>query len=219
MRLAKRLASRPGDILAAFTRRVAEFGYEATNFSDIAAELGISKGTIVHHYKTKDSLLEALHESYMRRRLADAHRILDSFSRPDERLAGLLFAFVLYQVHDRDATVAFQREVARLRPPDRQSVGTGLRTEYLELVREVIRSGVADGSFRGGDHEVFSLLFFGSAQWAWTWFDPEGPKSAEQAGSVLVDLVLGSLLVDRAPLPRLRDDAGDIVRVVRDCLE
>src|SRR2546427_9381755 len=86
---------RSGHILESFTRRVAQSGYDGTNFSDIAAELGISKGTIVHHYGTKDRLLAALHESYMRRRLAEAYLITNRLSSPPEQLAGMLFAFML----------------------------------------------------------------------------------------------------------------------------
>src|SRR5436305_12846953 len=108
---------RSGHILESFTRRVAQSGYDGTNFSDIANELGISKGTIVHHYGTKDRLLAALHESYMRRRLAEARLIVERLDGPVEQLAGLLHAFIRYQVHDRDATVAFQREVIRLADP------------------------------------------------------------------------------------------------------
>ena len=62
--------SRRAEILEAFTRAVAERGYDGTNFGDLAAELGISKGTIVHHFGTKDAMLRELHEGYMRRRLA-----------------------------------------------------------------------------------------------------------------------------------------------------
>src|SRR6476619_5760172 len=54
--------SRRAEILDAFTRAVAERGYDGTNCGDLAAELGISKGTIVHHGGTKDALLRELHE-------------------------------------------------------------------------------------------------------------------------------------------------------------
>lgn len=47
---------RADDILEAFTRNVARSGYSGSNFSEIANELGISKGTIVHYYGTKDRL-------------------------------------------------------------------------------------------------------------------------------------------------------------------
>ena len=55
-----RPSGRRDEILAAFIRSVAERGYERTNFGDIAAELGMSKGTIVHHFGTKDQLLREL---------------------------------------------------------------------------------------------------------------------------------------------------------------
>ncbi|MGV9298823.1 TetR/AcrR family transcriptional regulator [Amycolatopsis sp. NPDC003676] len=206
---------RAGDILATFTRYVAERGYDAANFSDIAGELGLSKGTIVHHFGTKDRLLAALHESYMRRRLAEAALIRERLATPTRQLAGLLYAFVLYQVVDREATVAFQREVVRLADSDAMAEGRRMRAEYLDLVRAVLSDGAASGEFRSCDVEVQSLLIFGSAQWAWTWFDPAGPVSAEEVGAQLVELVLGGLLTRRTRLSGLTEADGKVVRVVR----
>ncbi|MFI6321016.1 TetR/AcrR family transcriptional regulator [Nonomuraea sp. NPDC050556] len=211
-------AGKSVQILESFTRHVAQSGYERTNFSDIANELEISKGTIVHHYGTKERLLAVLHESYMQRRLAEARLIVERLQSPAERLAGLLFAFVLYQVHDRNATVAFQRESVRLGGGEMHAEGDRLRNEYLALVREVMREGAASGVFREGDVPVQSLLIFGSAHWAWTWFDPAGKETVEEIGSAYVDLVLGSLLLRREGLERLADPDGEIVRVVRTCL-
>ncbi|MFB9932162.1 TetR/AcrR family transcriptional regulator [Amycolatopsis halotolerans] len=206
---------RAGDILATFTRYVAERGYDAANFSDIAGELGLSKGTIVHHFGTKDRLLAALHESYMRRRLAEAALIRERLATPTQQLAGLLYAFVLYQVVDREATVAFQREVVRLADHEAMAQGRRMRAEYLDLVRAVLSDGVASGEFRSCDVEVRSLLIFGSAQWAWTWFDPDGPVSAEEVGAQLVDLVLGGLVTRRTRLSGLAEADGKVVRAVR----
>ncbi|MFJ9565202.1 TetR/AcrR family transcriptional regulator [Streptomyces fuscichromogenes] len=210
-------SGRSGLILDSFTRRVAQFGYDGTNFSDIASELGISKGTIVHHYGTKDRLLASLHESYMRRRLAEAYLILNRLSSPSEQLAGLLFAFMLYHEHDRDATVAFQREISRLADQESLSEGVRLRGEYLELVRGVLRKGMESGQFRQGDPKIQSLLIMGSAQWAWTWFDPSGPHTADEVASSLVDMVLGGLLARPAAAPGLADPGGPVPKVVRSC--
>jgi AcrR family transcriptional regulator len=200
-----RFTGKANEILEVFTRNVAQFGYDGTNLGDIAGELSISKGTIVHHYGTKDRLLAALHESYMRRRLIEAKAIIDKLATPEQQLAGLLFAFITYQEHDRDATVAFQREVMRLRSG---SDGVNLRNEYLDLVRGVIQDGVDRGQFRRTDLKISSLLLFGSAQWAYTWFDPQGPESVDEIGAALVNLILGSLLVRRQSLAALSDPAG-----------
>ncbi|WP_458688405.1 TetR/AcrR family transcriptional regulator [Nocardia tengchongensis] len=201
-------------ILDIFTRHVAEKGYDGTSFSDVASELGISQGLIVHHYGTKARLLEALHVSYMRRRVDEAERIVAAFSTPPEQLAGLLHAAMLYQVHDRNRTVAFQREVARLGQEEEDSEGRRLRRYYVGILRGVLEAGIASGDFHPVDTSIRSLLIFGAAQWAWTWFEPGGRNSAEQVGAELVDLTLGSLLQNRASLPRLRDPEGHLVATV-----
>ncbi|MET8774784.1 TetR/AcrR family transcriptional regulator [Nocardia sp. NPDC004654] len=203
-----------GAILDIFTRHVAEKGYDGTSFSGVASELGISQGLIVHHYGTKARLLEALHISYMRQRIDEAERIVAEFPAPAERMAALLFASMLYQVHDRNRTVAFQREVARFAQQEETSEGRKLRRRYIEMLRNVLESGVVSGEFRPVDGSIRTLLIFGAAQWAWTWFEPEGRRSAEQVGAELVDFTLGSLLVDRSSLPRLSDPDGPIVAAV-----
>ncbi|MFE7802486.1 TetR/AcrR family transcriptional regulator [Nocardia sp. NPDC057440] len=203
-----------GAILEVFTRHVAEKGYDGTSFSGVASELGISQGLIVHHYGTKARLLEALHISYMRQRIDEAERIVSAFSTPTERLAGLLHASLLYQVHDRNRTIAFQREVARFAEQDESSEGRKLRRHYIGIMHGLLDAGIASGEFRPVDRSIRSLLIFGAAQWAWTWFEPEGRKSAEQVGAELVDLTLGSLLVNRRSLPRLSDPDGPLVAAV-----
>lgn len=212
------MAARPGrynDILDTFTRHVAEIGYDGVNFGMIANELGLSKGTIVHHFGTKDRILAALHESYMTTRLAELEYIFAELDDPAEQLAAALHAFMLYHVEDRAATVAFQREVVRLADEESMARGADLRQQYFDKVREVVAAGVDGGIFRAVDPTIDSLLMFGSAQWAWTWFHPEGDLPIESVASSLVDLVLGSLLLDRDRLPSLSDPKGRAARTVR----
>ncbi len=208
------LRGRSAEILDAFTRSVARDGYDGTSFSIIATELGISRGLIAHHFGTKEQLFAISHSSYMRRRIDEAVRIVDELATPAEQLAGFLYAAILIQTCDRDATVAFQREVARLAKEEEGSEGRKLRAEYTEIVRDVLDAGVALGEFRAGDTKTRSLLIFGSVHWAWTWFQPGGPKTVEQVGAELVDLMLGSLLVTRRRLPRLANPDGEIVATV-----
>ena len=90
--------------------------------------------------------------------------------------------------------------------------------ELLEVedFRDVISAGIRSGSFRPVEVPVTSLLIFGGSQWAWTWFRPAGPKTAGQVGSALVDLILGSLLVDRAALPGLASPDGPAAQTLRE---
>ncbi|MGH3329221.1 MAG: TetR/AcrR family transcriptional regulator [Streptomycetales bacterium] len=215
----ERSGNRREAILTVFTRHVAERGYDGTNFAELAAELGISKGTIVHHFGSKHRLLRELHESYMRRRLGEARLLVERLRTPAEQIAALAYAFVLAQVQDRPTTVAFQREIVRFAADAMMSEVRRMRDEHRELVEGVLRAGMESGVFRPGDVRLQGLLFAGSAQSAWTWFDPAGPRSADEIAAALVDLVVGGLLVDRSGLGRLADPGGPIPRTVRRCME
>jgi TetR/AcrR family transcriptional regulator, cholesterol catabolism regulator len=211
---APRRDSRRAEILAAFTRAVAERGYDGTNFGDLAMELGISKGTIVHHFGTKDRMLRELHEGYMRRRLAEVRVIWARLTRPAERLAAFVQLGVQYQVVDRAATIAFQREVVRFAAEPGMETSQALRHEYRELVVGVLAEGTAAGEFRPGDDRLRTLQLFGAVHWMWTWFDPDGPRSPAEVAAAFVDTFLGGILIDPAAAAGLGDPDGEVARVV-----
>ena len=145
--------------------------------------------------------------------------MLDRLEDPAEQLVAALHAFMIYHVEDRAATVAFQREVVRLADQESMAKGAELRQRYFTRVRDVIQAGIDDGVFRKVDPTVDALLMFGSAQWAWTWFHPDGDRPIDAIGSALVDLVLGSLLIDRDCVAELSDPAGRSAKAVRDAIE
>ena len=206
--------SRRAEILDAFTRAVAERGYDGTNFGDLAAELGISKGTIVHHFGTKDAMLRELHEGYMRRRLAEVGAVWERLDAPAERLAAFVHLGVRYQVVDRAATVAFQREVLRFAAEPGMETSQALRHEYRQLVERVLADGAAAGVFRPGNDRLRTLQLFGSVHWMWTWFSPAGPQSVETVAASFVESFLAGVLVDPSGAAALADPAGPVARVV-----
>lgn len=210
--------SRRAEILDAFTRAVAERGYDGTNFGDLAAELGISKGTIVHHFGTKDRMLRELHEGYMRRRLAEVRVVWARLARPAERLAAFVHLGVRYSVLDRTPTVAFQREVLRFAATPGMETSLALRDEYRELVESVLADGTAAGEFRAGDDRLRTLQLFGSVHWMWTWFDPEGPRPVEEVAASFVDTFLAGVLTEPAAAARLADPRGEVAAVVDQAL-
>ncbi|EID16413.1 TetR family transcriptional regulator [Mycobacterium xenopi RIVM700367] len=213
-----RSAGRRGEILDAFVRYVAERGYERTNIGDIADELGMSKGTIVHHFGTKAQMLRELEETHLARQLSVTRMLWDHLVTPQERIAAVIFASVLMQVLARDATVASQREVVQLSDdPVMRKVRKQRRDLQALTVAEIDR-GIEEGVFRQVDSELAALQLWGSLQWMWVWFDRRDSRTPEQVGAAFVDVFLGGLLFDRLGLSRWTDPDGDIVALVRECL-
>src|SRR5271167_4207012 len=133
---------RRSEILDAFVRYVAERGYDRTNIGDIASELGMSKGTIVHHFGTKAQMFRELEETHVGFQLEVARMLWDRLDTPQERIAGIIYASVFMQVVRRDAAVASQREVLQLTDDQGMQHVRKLRGELHALISSEIRSGV-----------------------------------------------------------------------------
>ena len=213
-----RSPGRRNEILDAFVRYVAERGYDRTNLGDIADELGMSKGTIVHHFGTKAQMLQELEETHLTRQLEVLRMVWDRLAAPHERIAAIIYASALLQVVARNATVASQREVVQLFDDPTMQQVRKLRSQLEKLAIDEIRNGIESGVFRSVDVELAALQLWGSLQWMWVWFDPVGSRTPEQVGAAFVDVFLGGLLLDRLGLSKWASPSTDIVSVVRECL-
>jgi TetR/AcrR family transcriptional regulator, cholesterol catabolism regulator len=213
-----RPVGRRAEILDTFVRHVAEYGYERTNLGDIADELGMSKGTIVHHFGTKAQLLRELEENYMGQQLDAVRTFWADFERPDERIAALIYASALLQVVARDATVATQREVVQLSDDPAMLEVRKLRSELQQMTVDEVSRGIDGGIFRAVDAEIVTFQLWGSMQWMWVWFSAKGTRSPEEVGAAFVDVFLGGLLADRLNLAKLADPKGRVAAAVREVL-
>jgi AcrR family transcriptional regulator len=190
--------SRRAEILQCFTEMVAERGYDEVSVRDVAEALGISKGTILHHFRSKESLLEELHGDYMRRRLAEAHDLLADFDDPVDQLRLIVYQLMLSQQDDRAATVAFAREIVRFAGEDSMADVRAMRTQYSALVTDIVRRGVEQGSFAPVDPALTALQLFGMCNWSWTWFEPAGRWSAGQIADAYCHTLIGGISRDSA---------------------
>jgi AcrR family transcriptional regulator len=223
-------ASRKNDILECFTDMVALRGYDEVSLRDVAEFLGISKGTIVHHFGSKDRMLELLHANYMTRRLAELRAIFEQVHSPVGRVSAIVHQLMLAERDDRSATVAFGREIVRFAMEDQMKDVRAMRDEYTKMTVDTIRSGVSQGIFKTDHPEIVALQVFGMCNWSWTWFRPEGMWSADEVADTFVNTLLGGLcpsgvadfaeeldgvpmIVHRSMVPHVSDADGADVRL------
>lgn len=196
--------SRKADIVRCFSELVAERGYDAVSLRDVAEELEISKGTILHHFRSKDRLLEQVHSDYMQRRLAEARSFLARLDSPADQVRALIYQLMYAEAHDRAATVAFGREIVRFASEDVMADVRAMRDEYSGLLRDAIRRGIEAGQFVEADAAVVALQIFGMCNWSWTWYRPEGAWSAEDVAETFTTVLFRGLLAGRKPRPSPR---------------
>jgi AcrR family transcriptional regulator len=205
-------------ILRTFTDMVAEHGYDDVSLSMVANHLGISKGTIVHHYGTKADMLEAVHHDYMTRRLAEAKEIAARFDDPAELLTAFIAQLLITQRVDREATVAFAREIARFSTLELMREVRRMRASYAQLLNDAIDRGMKQGAFRQDDPELVTLQVFGMCNWSWTWMRPNIRWSVREIASTWITTLLLGLMARPEELEFDVDHIVTIVeQIVADC--
>jgi len=212
--------SRRGDILRCFTEMVAERGYDEVSIRDVAEALEISKGTVLHHFRSKEAILEQINNDYMRRRLAEARDYLPGLDDPIDELQAFICQLILAQQDDRASTVAFSREILRAADEPAMAEVRRLREEFSAILVDILERGVKSGAFATGQPQLTAVQIFGMVNWAWTWFDPNGRLTAIEIADQFSRTVIGGLapgkIREGAASERLAEAVGAAMRAHQD---
>ncbi len=185
--------SKRAEILRSFTELVAERGYDEVSVRDVAESLGISKGTVLHHFGSKEAILEQINNDYMRRRLAEARDYLPEFDDPVDELQAFISQLMLAQQDDRAATVAFSREIHRSAEEPAMAEVRRLREEFSGVLIDILERGVKSGALRTAEPRLTAVQIFGMVNWAWTWFRPGGRLDASEIAAQFSRTLIGGL--------------------------
>ena len=132
----------------ACARLIATRGYAETSIRDVAGEVGISTGTLLHHFGSKDQLLTAtlilVSEAFMDRMRAATART----EGPVQRLRAVVRS-LLARSPEADlgwrVWIAFWHEAAI--KPDLASVASAMTDESENFIAAIIAEGVEKGLF------------------------------------------------------------------------
>lgn len=169
------------DIVDAAARVFGANGYERATLDEIAAIVGIQKGSLYHHIDSKEQLLFAIHL----RLYAEVDRSMDAAgSDPDasalENLARLVGAIV--------ETIAKHREMANVFLREYRALGAEHLEEHLrhrrlfiKRVESVVRQVITEQKRTDLDvrHTVYAII--GMCYWVNEWLDGRDIASPGQA--------------------------------------
>lgn len=149
-------------ILDAAIAVIAEKGFFTARISDIAARADVADGTVYLYFKSKEDILmkaiQAAFDGFMR----NARIELAKIESGEKQLRRLAYLHLEAMGSNRNAAKVFQME---LRQSTRflEEFSHEHMVEYFALVREAIRRGQQDGTFRPDlSDKVAANCFFGS---------------------------------------------------------
>ncbi len=186
------MSTRREELVATATRLFAEQGYHGTSMADLAAALGVQKGSLYSLTESKQALLVVV----TREGAAAFHAALDGVpedAEPLERVRLALRAHLAVVAGQLDVAAVFTREWRFLDEPERTAFRSS-RRRYEERWRDLVRDAAERGALRSDlDVEAVVLLVLSAANWAYTWVreDTDTDALADRFWGMVVDGVRG----------------------------
>jgi AcrR family transcriptional regulator len=148
-------------ILQIAGEHVRKFGSARTTVVGIAAEAGMSHANVYRYFPSKDSLLDALTDHWLRPLEAGLHEIADAPDPADDKLERIISA--VYRAY-RNKVETDPNLFGLLTDAIEQGRGAGRRhrARLRSEIQRVIEEGMASAVFRQGDQRrAIALVFDG----------------------------------------------------------
>ena len=153
-------AERKSQILQAANSVFSRKGFHAANVSDVAAEAGVSQGTVYHYFDSKEELFMAVFEAWETGNLnREVLAAMDVSTSASERLHYLAHAVGEYMSKTEEffsASVEFWSHIHR-----DAAIREGIRRIFVELnatVAQLIQDGINQGEFVSIDTQATAAL-------------------------------------------------------------
>ena len=179
----------------AFARK----GYNATTLSDIAKAAGTQAGSLYYHFSSRDEIIREVLKCSMST-IADsvnaAWAALPADAPPLRKILVGIRAHIRTILSDDPFLPAYNRII--------NEVSETIRDEYVQYPRaygamwsELLAESQRAGELRASiDPSVARLLMFGSITWSQVWFDPKGPRTADEIADELIDICFAGMMTD-----------------------
>jgi AcrR family transcriptional regulator len=145
MRIVKEAEERKNEILDAADELFGQKGFDGTSTNDILAKVGIARGTLYYHFKSKEDIMDALIDRYNVRLLSAAQEIAADRSIPvNDRIIRVIMALNISGERGREIMEHIHKPQNALMHQKIQKVVLGGVTPILT---GIIREGIEQGLF------------------------------------------------------------------------
>jgi AcrR family transcriptional regulator len=188
------LVTRRDELLELAATMIAERGLRATTVRDIADSAGILSGSLYHHFKSKEQMVEEVLREFLDWLFARYQEIVDTEPNSLERLKGLFLASFEAIEHRHAQVVIYQDEAKRLSPLPQFAFVDVRNREQRKMWLDVLNQGIEEGYLRPDLDVDLVYRFIRDTTWVSVrWYQPGGPLNAEQVGAQYLAIVLGGI--------------------------
>lgn len=197
------------DVIRRATELFDEYGYHTTSMQDIADAVNLAKPSLYHYFSSKDEILHLIHDEFIEL-LIGKHEARAKTADTKTLLRGSMGDVLeLMKTHRGSVRVFFESH--RDLHPDHHAEIVLKRRQYEQMITDVVKQGVGDGTFRAdlSDRDPSVTLtvkaMFGMCNWAYQWYQVSGELQPREISDFFWRILEYGLV---PPSQREIDDGG-----------
>lgn len=160
-------------------------GFRGTSVSDVAIACETSKSLLYHYFPSKEDVLYEVMSSHIDQLCEDVDEVMQREGEPAVLLQALIHNFMRHYVGAANRQKVLLNELDNL-PRDRRQSIVEKQRRVIDAVQSLL--AMLDPSLTDPAHaRVQTMLLFGMINWTHTWFDPDGPISADAIADMALD--------------------------------
>jgi AcrR family transcriptional regulator len=185
--------SKEQEIIAVAARLFKEKGYRATTLEDIAAAVGMLKGSLYYYIRSKEELLYLVVRDPIRQAYNKLEEIVTSPAPVHVKIAqAIANHMTLFHQHYPHIAVYLHDYHHLMQQLQKNVIETP--KHYQRLWATLLQQGVDTEELRPDlDVKVTGYAILGMCNWVYRWYNPHGTLSAEEVAAVFTKLVLEGL--------------------------
>jgi len=165
-------------------------GYHSTSMRDIASACSCKAANIYNYFAGKEDILFEVTRDIHERAVASIKYLEnDDTTSPVEQLRSLVKSHFGLLVRMKRSSILISDTGLKDLSPEHRKVIVQLRDIYDEIMRKVIKRGIAHGDFAVKDEKVITYLTSSVILRSTIWFSPKGRLSADEVGELMFDFV------------------------------
>lgn len=160
MRITKEAEERRNEILDVADRLFCQKGFDGTSTNDILKEVGIARGTLYYHFKSKEEIMNAIIDRY-NQKISHAATLIarNKAYTVEERILQVLMSMKLSQYTEQSEEL-----IEQIHKPQNaymhQKSQKGLITHIIPILANLIEEGIEEGKFNTPvPYECMEMVF------------------------------------------------------------
>jgi len=183
------VTERRTEILEAALGLFSKKGYHDTSMQDLGEALGLQRGSLYTHIRSKEELLLAIVKRGAEEFLKALLPVEDMEAPAPERLREAMRRHIGVVARNLEAATVFFHEWRFLPETARQDVLKD-RDRYEGVFRSILDDGIREGTLRPHDTRLSATLALSAGNWLYQWYDPKGRLTADEIADRFSNFIL-----------------------------